>query len=62
MQTINIGDKVMFFNHKGTVKFGKVSSKKQRLIQDEYEDVLLIEVEDGKIYIVDENHLIESYQ
>lgn len=62
MQTINTGDRVMFFNHKGTVKFGTVTEKKQRLVQDEYEDVLLIEVEDGRIFIVDEQHIIESYQ
>lgn len=62
MKTINTNDRVMFYNHKGTVKFGTVMAKKQRLIQDEYEDILIVETADGRTFIVDESHIIESYE
>jgi hypothetical protein len=59
MITIHPQAKVMFSTVKGTVKVGTVITTRHRLIQDEYEDVFVIETEEGKLYQVDESHIIQ---
>lgn len=58
---IEAGTKVMFSTAKGTVKIGKVLAHNDRLWEDEYQSVVIVEIEDGRIFNVDEQHIIEVY-
>lgn len=51
----------MFSTAKGTVKIGKVLAHNDRLWEDEYQSVVMVEIEDGRIFNVDEQHIIEVY-
>jgi hypothetical protein len=58
---IEEGAKVMFSTAKGTVKIGKVIAYHDRLWEDEYHGVLMVGIEDGRVFNVDEQHIIEVY-
>jgi|APCry1669188910_1035180.scaffolds.fasta_scaffold09823_3 hypothetical protein len=55
------GTKVMFSTAKGTVKIGKVVAHNDRLWEDEYQSIVMVEIEDGRVFSVDEHHIIEVY-
>jgi len=51
----------MFSTAKGTVKIGKVVAHNDRLWEDEYQSIVMVEIEDGRVFSVDEHHIIEVY-
>jgi hypothetical protein len=62
MKDINIGDVLMFSTNKGDVKIGSVIAYNDRITENAYEDIVIVETEDGNVYHVDLSHLIQKIE